>query len=324
MSTSNNDNDSDSENENTITTNTTNTQIVNPILNEVLNDGLTITTNVQGTDLSNNVITETNFNTIINNMIDIQIDQDLDASVIITENTDNSSNYLLNQIRTYAQEIQCSDFHGKGTLDDYNELFVAASKIANETKQISLQVDTDGFNQFASAADELSELFESFITKLTNINIINDIGFLSIVAHALERIVNLSNTFGRFKQTIIATSQIQIPKTALETNQLLQNVNAEISCAMNYISYFVDPTGANSTVTNNAQLSSDEKQIISKAVTAIENWSALSEHGLTISLNTNPQIIGIEDSNLKFKQNTTNLKNLTARLKIKLDNYKNI
>jgi hypothetical protein len=305
-----------------------NVSIKNVILNQTINDGLTITTNIQGTDISGTTYTDTNFATIINNMIDIQIDENLDSQVIVTDNlndiSSNPSAQLLAQIRNYAQEIQCSDFQGKGTLDDYNELFLAASKIANETKQISLSVDTTGFESFADAADELSALFEGFITKLSNINIISDIGFLTVVSNALGRIVNLSNTFGRFKQTIIATSQIQIPKSALETNSLLQDVNSQLSCAMNYIGYFVDPTGASSTIQTNAQLSSDEKHIISKAITAIDNWAELSDQGLTISLATNPQILGIGESNQKFIEKTANLKNLTLRLKTKLDTYKNI
>ena len=305
-----------------------NTNLTNYIINQTINDGLTITTNIQGTDVSGTMYTDTSFTTIINNLIDIQIDENLDSQVVITDNitdiSSNQSSQLLAQIKTYAQEIQCSDFQGKGTLDDYNELFVAASKIANETKQISLSVDTEGFESFAQAADELSSLFESFITKLSNINIISDIGFLTTVSNALERIVNLSNTFGRFKQTIIATSQIQIPKSALDTNSLLQDVNLQLSCAMNYIQYFVDPTGASSTVQTNAQLSSDEKQIISKAITAIDNWSELSDQGLTISLATNPQIVGIGESNKRFIEKATSLKNLTLRLKTKLDTYKNI
>ena len=302
--------------------------ITNQILNQTINDGLTITTNIQGTDISGVMYTDTSFTTIINNMIDIQIDENLDSQVVITDDTkdisSNQSAQLLAQIKTYAQEIQCSDFQGKGTLDDYNELFVAASKIANETKQITLSVDTTGFEDFADAADELSALFESFITKLSNINIISDVGFLTTVANALERIVNLSNTFGRFKQTIIATSQIQIPKSALETNALLQDVNSQLSCAMNYIGYFVDPTGASPTVQSNAQLSGDEKLIISKAVNAIDNWAELSDQGLTISLATNPNIVGISESNQRFIEKTASLKNLTLRLKTKLDTYKNI
>jgi len=69
----------------------------------------------------------------------------------------------------------------KGTIDDYNELFIAASKIANDTKQMKLDVEVDGFDDFGRAADELSELFASFTKKIQNINIINDETFLQSV-----------------------------------------------------------------------------------------------------------------------------------------------
>jgi hypothetical protein len=300
----------------------TSNTIINFTLNETLNDGITITTNQQGTDISSIEVTNTVFDTIITNNIDININQNLHSTVDVYDDT--SSNSLLNEIRLYASEITCSDFHGKGTINDYNELFITASKIANETKQITLDVDTNGFNEFATAADDLSALFNSFIVKLQNINIINDLDFLTSVANALKKIVNLSNTFGRFKQTIIATSQIQIPKSALDANQILSSVNNEISCAMNYISYFVDPTSVSPSIAASAALSSDEQHIITKAIDAIENWQTLSEHGLTISMNNDPNIIGIKQSNTNFLNKTSNLKNLTLQLKQKLDQYKNI
>ena len=89
----------------------TTSQITNIILNETLNDGLTIPTNIQGFDISSNMITDTSFSTIVNNLIDVQIDESLDSQVVILNDT--SSNILLEQIKGYAQEIQCSDFQGK-------------------------------------------------------------------------------------------------------------------------------------------------------------------------------------------------------------------
>jgi hypothetical protein len=317
-------------NNNTINTSATNiinnhdisNTIINYTLNEILNDSITITTNQQGTDISSIQITNTFFDTIVTNDIDVNIIENLTSSVEVYDDT--SSNALLNEIKLYASEIKCSDFHGKGTINDYNQLFITASKIANETKQITLDVDTNGFNEFANAADDLSALFNSFIVKLQNINIINDLDFLSSVANALKKIVNLSNTFGRFKQTIIATSQIQVPKSALDANSILSSVNDEISCAMNYISYFVDPTSVSPSIASNAALSSDEQHVITKAIDAIENWQTLSEHGLTISMNNDPNIIGIKQSNTNFLNKTSNLKNLTLQLKLKMDQYKNI
>jgi hypothetical protein len=57
----------------------------------------------------------------------------------------------------------------------------------------------------------LSNLFTGFIIKIQKVNIINDTLFLKSILDALKKIVNLSNTFGKFKEAIIATSLIQIP-----------------------------------------------------------------------------------------------------------------
>ena len=63
-----------------------NTNLTNYIINQTINDGLTITTNIQGTDVSGTMYTDTSFTTIINNLIDIQIDENLDSQVVITDN----------------------------------------------------------------------------------------------------------------------------------------------------------------------------------------------------------------------------------------------
>ena len=116
---------------------------------------------------------------------------------VSTPQSENS--ILISQIQTYASELKCSDFHGKGSIDDYTELFKAASQIANESKHMELNVDIEGFNDFASAADDLSNLFNGFIIKLQNVNIISDSAFLRAVVNALSKIVNLSNIFKQFK-----------------------------------------------------------------------------------------------------------------------------
>ncbi len=59
------------------------------------------------------------------------------------------------------------------------------SNIATETKQMQLDIDVDGFNEFANTADDLSNLFNSFIIKLQNVNIINDIIFLQSILNVL-------------------------------------------------------------------------------------------------------------------------------------------
>jgi hypothetical protein len=219
----------------------------------------------------------------------------------------------------YASEIKCSDFHGKGSIDDYQNLFVAAAKIANETKQMELDIDVEGFTEFAQAADELSLLFNTFIIKLQNVSIINDYNFLVTISTALGKIVNLSNIFGKFKETVLATTSIQVPKSAHDTKVILSGVMDEINCAMQYIGHFVDASFA---APMESALSESEKNIINQAVATIDNWNILCEQGVSISLQHNPDIQFIKQASNELIQTTNVLKNASQNLKSKLSKYK--
>jgi hypothetical protein len=182
---------------------------------------------------------------------------------------------------------------------------------------MNLDVDIDGFTEFGQAADDLAKLFNSFIVKLENINIINDSTFLNSVLDALKKIVNLSNIFGRFKKTILATTTIKIPKSAQDTRIILENVMDEVSCAMNYVSNFVIP---NPSLTK-GQLDDEDREIISKATETINNWSILCGHGVSIALANNIDINKIKDVNNNLKNKTAILKNATSLLLGKLVQY---
>jgi hypothetical protein len=288
--------------------------IVNLTLNETTKDQNTEIVNQQGTNRDGDEVTKTIFTTT-NNESDVQINQNL---VQIVEQYDDDTDSLVNEIRSYANQIKCSEFHGKGSIDDYKDLFEAASRIANETKQMELEMDIGGFNEFANAADELSNLFRGFIIKLQNVNIINDRTFLTGILNALKKIVNLSKVFGEFKETISVTSTIKIPKSAQETKEIIQNVMGEINCAIDCINYFVEPTEQKP---QDVDLSEDEKSIINKATITINNWNVLCEHGVTIALADDPNIQYIKDANDKLKQKTTILKNATTTLRNKLNNF---
>ena len=276
---------------------------------ETTSDSTVIITNQQGND-----ITHTTFETIDRNN-EVVIDQDL-KEIINTYYENPVNNTLMNEIKSYAQEIQCSDFHGKGSIDDYSQLFIAASKIANDTRQMTLDIDVEGFTEFGNAADELSNLFAGFIVKLQNISIINDTTFLQSIACALKKIVNLSNTFGRFKETILATSTIHIPKSTYDAKILLDQVNTELNCAMNYINYFVDSTAPKPA---NTELSIDDKNIINKAVNTIDNWRILCDQGVAIALTNNTDISVIKTINNDLVIKTNRLKLATSTLKTKLN-----
>jgi hypothetical protein len=223
------------------------------------------------------------------------------------------SSILLQQISHYASEITCSDFHGKGSIEDYTALFQAAASIANESKQMELDVDIEGFSEFGQAADELANLFESFITKLQNVNIITDITFLTSISTALSKIVHLSKIFGKFKETIFSTTTIQVPKSVRDSKVILHNVMDEVNCAMQYINHFVSPTDA----LPDADLSSTEKNIIAQAVHSIETWNVLCEQGVNIAMANDPDVQYIKNASSQLKTTTQNLKSITNTLKSK-------
>ena len=270
------------------------------IPNTSVNTNATFTT----TDPDNHV---PNINENLNEVVEYNYDDN-----IITE-----SDNLVNEIRDYASKIKCEDFHGKGTIDDYASLFQAASKIANDSKQMQLDIDIDGFNDFGKAADDLSELFVNFTKRLQNINIINDTEFLRAVLDSLKKIYNLSEVFGKFKSTILVTSEIKIPKTAHDTKVILSDVMAEVNCAMNYINNFVTPDPA----LVNAQLTTGDKNIISKAVDTIDNWQTLCDQGVSIALTNNSDMVYLKQANQELKQKTVAIKTMTDKLKLKLTQY---
>ncbi len=294
---------------------------VPPVIIQIIDGSGYVIQNTQFTDASGNQNTETTFTTI-DASSDVQITEDL-RSIVGTyydNSTDSSANAVLNQIKFYASEISCSQFQGKGTIDDYTEIFDAASRIANESKQIQLDVDIEGFNEFSEAADQLSKLFTSFIVKLQNVSIIDDLAFLTSVSVALEKIWNLSKVFGKFKETILATSTIELPKSTHDTRVVLEGVVSNVNCAMKYVSHFVD--ASSSSAPPKADLSDEEKGILKSAVQTIDNWNVLCEQGVTIAMANNPDIQYIKQASAQLKNTTQTLVSATNQLKSKLSKIK--
>ena len=276
----------------------------------------------QGTGSDNSHINRVTFSTTEPEKYDPQIYQNLTETITTyNDETDPNSqtNILLNEIRAYATEIQCTDFQGKGSIDDYKSLFQAASRIATESKHMELDIDIDGFNDFANAADDLSELFQGFIIKLQNVNIITDLSFLISIKNALFKIVNLSNIFGKFKQAVFNTTTIQLPKSAHDTKLIISDVMDEVNCAMNYINYFVDPSSNPSL--GNAQLSEAEKNIISKSAETIDNWNTLCEYGVSIAMANDVDVQFIENASTQLKQKSNALRSAASSLRSKLAFY---
>jgi hypothetical protein len=306
--------DKNSTNENSTNANSTNANLTTVEAGDIIQT-------IQSIDTNHNVTTNTTFVTT-DPLSDIQITENLEQIVTVYDDEHlNPNQTLINEISLYASQIKCESFHGKGSIDDYNNLFTAASKIATESHQMSLDIDVDGFNEFGAAADELSKLFTSFTIRLQNINIINDTSFLQAVASSLQKIVNLSNVFGKFKETILATACIQIPKSAHDTSVLLQSVSSELNCAMGYISYFVD---SNAEKPHDSDLSTEEQQIISSAIKTIDDYNNLCVNGVSVALENNSDIKYINQVNTDLKTKTAALNSAVSMLTAKFAQLSNI
>jgi len=283
-------------------------------MSETIIDTGLVVINQQGVSQAGNEVTQSTFNTTDPENHVPQITEVLSETVVAGYDDTSTTGQIVAQIRTYANKIKCENFQGKGSVDDYNELFIAASKIANESKQMQLNVDIEGFTEFGAAADNLSALFESFTHKLTTVNIIDDSNFLNAVLSALIKISNLSDVFARFKETILITSTVRIPQSAYDASIVLHGVMEEVNCAMNYINNFVTPDPTNYPA---GQLSSSDKNIINKAVSTIEHWNDLCAQGTSIALANDPNIQYINQTSANLLNQTNNLKNATSKLAAK-------
>jgi hypothetical protein len=242
--------------------------------------------------------------------------EDFTKKVTVVE--DSSGDLLIvDQIKQCAAEIQCSDFHGKGSIEDYTMLFDAASKIASDVKHVQLDVDIQGFQDFGQAADELSALFEGFTKKIQSVNMIDDTVFLEAILSALRKIVNLSNVFGKFKKTIVATTTVELSTSVGETKRALEAVSNEVQCAMKYIQHFVNPT----TDLEKAKLNEIDKNVIQRATTTIEAWSQIYENGVSVDMNQNEDIQYIQHANGLFKSQAVVLRQSTSQLRGKYSRY---
>ena len=283
----------------------------------IVGEGYEIT-NQQGMDLSGSTVNQTLFTSTNPELYDPIIEENF-VQKIETYNDEvdpnSHSQVLLNQIKSYASQINCEDFHGKGTIDDYTALFQAASKIAVESKQMELDIDVDGFSEFGQAADDLSALFTSFIIKLQNVNIITDITFLTAISNALGKIVNLSKVFGRFKETILTTTTIQFPKSAHDTSLILRDVMDEVNCAMGFIQHFVSPSDIS---LNGADLSAAEKNIIDQSIHTIDSWNVLCEQGVSIAMANNSDVQYIQQASNSLKGTKNSLISATNTLRTKM------
>lgn len=249
---------------------------------------------------------------------DIQIVEDLSAIIqIYNDETDLSLNIIMQEITQYAENIKCTNFQGKGSIDDYAELFTVASNLAKEAKQTSLVIDISGFYEFGNAADELSKVFQEYIIKLKNINVVNDMDFLKAIVSSLKKISHLADVFGKFKETILATSIVQIPKSLEDTRFILDGVMSEVDCAMKYVHHFICPENDVS-MCSASNLSPEEKALIQSAISTIQNWDNKYSKNLQVILSENADVQFIEAANKLIANTAKDMKTATSIFKGKI------
>jgi hypothetical protein len=130
---------------------------------------------------------------------------------------------------------------------------------------------------------------------------------------ALGKIVNLSKIFGKFKETIISTTTIRVPKSLTDTKVVLQNVMDEVNCAMLYMNHFISPTDS----LPDANLSAVEKNIVTQAIHTIDTWNVLCEQGVSIAMANDANVQYIQTASSQLKDKTRNLKSIANTLKSK-------
>ena len=249
---------------------------------------------------------------------DIQITQDLSAIIrIYNDETDPSLNAIMQEITKYAANINCTNFQGKGSIDDYAELFTVASNLAKEAKQTTLVIDISGFYEFGNAADELSNVFQQYIVKLQNINVVNDMEFLKAITASLKKISHLADVFGKFKETILATSIVEIPKSLEDTRLIIDGVMSEVDCAMKYVQHFICPENDISMCAASS-LSPEEKALIASAIATIQEWDNKYSKNLQGILSENADVKFIAEANQIIANTAKLLKNSTVVFKGKI------
>jgi hypothetical protein len=238
--------------------------------------------------------------------------EDISTVIQIYEDEMDPSLYcILQDISLNAAKIKNTDFQGNGTIEDYAELFTEALKLMRNNTFV---IDISGFYDFGNAADELSNVFQDYIFKLQSIKPINNLDFLKAISISLEKISNLAHVFGTFKQTILSTSIIQIPKSLQYTRYILQDVISEVNSAMTYINHFIIPDQDISM----ADLSIQDKELIHCATHSINHCNNTHTKKKNDILSENVDIQFIEEANKIIAETANILKNSTTIFKGKI------
>lgn len=275
----------------------------------VTTNGIVSTTTYCGTDGSTTInITDTKLTSENIKLSEIE-------KAIVNQYDDNETSAILNQINDYASKIEISDFQNKGRIEDYLSLIQNAQNIVNQNKTHNINVDLTQYNNLGSVADELSELFNQLTVNVQQEATIVDKDFLNGLLSTMQKLYNLSNMFGKFKQVMSTELVVNVPKSLSSVENTLQKVSATLASASSYITYFADSSSVtDENVISNSQLApcdlnniQQSIDILSTSQTNINNL--IDERVSTITSNIN-----------LLSSNITSLSNSLSKLKLKIGN----
>lgn len=290
-----------------------NGQIVDELGN-VINTTLTVEINE---DVSTTIYRGNDDNTTINITNTELVSENIKISetekTIINQYDDVETVSILNQINDYASKIDITDFQNKGRIEDYLSLIQNAQNIVNQNKTHNINIDLTEYNNLGSVADELSELFNQLTVNVRRDTTIVDKDFLNGLLITMQKLYNLSNVFGKFKEVMSTEVVINVPKSLISVENTLKKVSTTLASASSYITYFADSSSVtDQDIISNSQLTSPDLNNIQQSI------NILSTSQININNLIDNQVSNINSNINSLSSNITNLSNSLTKLKLKI------
>jgi len=183
----------------------------------------------------------------------------------------NESKKILCEIDGYIDNIRCDKLTGKGSIDDYKNLFQRVFEYSDEltTQKISLDMDMKKLDKFADSAEQLTKTISDLTIRLKSIVAVNDIKFLNDFRDKVQKISKLYETIDEFQTTIIESSELYIPTTLEQINKKLRKITEEIDSSMVYLDNFTGIIGDN-IIPKNALISDKMKESAQKTCDSLD------------------------------------------------------
>lgn len=245
----------------------------------------------------------------------VKITQDLTAATSDIDISEEAQ-AVLKDIESYSEDIKAENFAGKGSLEDYQELFQKVCKYSQDLKDtnIDLTIDMDKLSDFAESAKALTGFIGSLTLSLRRVVTVSDITFLKDFKEKIYNISLLYKTIGDFQTTIIATANLKVPGSVSKILALLQKITSQINNTMTYMDYF---TGiiSKEEVDKSAYLTDDSRAALNRAISALDTWKALADAQTSTSLSTDKTVQDLKVEIAKYEELSVRAKKQLEALK---------